>query len=230
MTTTVLGKVLTDHGVTQASLARMLGVSHVAIHLWVTGKEAIPGFRAEEVAHYLDLDPNDAEALRSEATVGQVRAAAEPRTFLDWLLRFDGVSEHLGRSYGDRVLRLAALTDVPVATVTRWLSGDLRIPTDRAATLNLSAWPSLSVVPFYDAHEVGVNLGEAAAVDRALSDYIFETEDMTWSGVSKYLQAAAAKWGADPTAVVTSPPISIGEYPDFYLEKAAEFAAMKGVS
>lgn len=227
-TKTFLAELLEERGMGAAYLARQLGVSRVAVHLWASGKERLPGHRAREVAFYLDLTEAETERLESEATKGQVRqSSAEPSTFLDWLVRWEA-SAHLGATYGERVETMAAYAGVPVSEAARWLRGEKRVPLAVGAALfsDSGAWRSLSLRALADALELGTPVSEYEALDSALADIGADNlVGVSWDSAVARLLAAKAAWEADPTSPVEAAllPRQEAPYPDFYSEKALSF-------
>lgn len=223
----VLASVLDRHEMSQTALAERLGVSRQVVSSWVGGREQLPGTRAEEVVAILNLDANLAEALIGVAADPFLRAAAEPQTFLAWLVTWDPTGEHLGASYTARATRLAYLCDTTVGEVGRWLSGKRLIPVAAARALcdpETGAWRNLDPALFSVAGELGTEVDEREAVEQAVAEvWLGDSEAYeSWDSLFGFLEAQEAAWRENPMALADLAFDSC-KVPSFYLEMAESF-------
>lgn len=174
---------LSEAGISQAELARQVGVSAVAVGYWVSGRSMAPQ-RAEAVAAALGLPPEDLRHLTQ--MVGEL--CASEYTVLGHLLASDAYSSHIAAHVPGRTLFLAEVLGVGVGEVREYVSGGRLL--DLGQTYKLAKlWPGLNPVAF--AAQTAAPMDEAGAVADFLRDGpVYTSFDSLRYAVSK----AHADW------------------------------------
>lgn len=179
---TALKALLDEHGVSQAALAKEIGVSTAAVSQWCSGDRPIPIGRIAQITEMLGV---------SEVALSKQEAALEfiPTTILAWMLMDGGMLSHIGTDWRDRLGIVAEMLEVSWRDVANWGAGG-GMPLDAAKL-------------FMDVYLPGVNpvvlvpmvadnrLSEALAVRKTVKDAL---EDGTFADLAQRVQAERLAW------------------------------------
>jgi transcriptional regulator with XRE-family HTH domain len=219
---------LAASGLTQTDVASALGVPRQRIYAWLTGREKVPRRYADPLAIVLDIPVADVPV--STAPHAGLRMVGDPATFLEWMLRQDVISGHLGK-WDERIDAVANGLGATISATCEYLQGNRRVPAPNIISLFGRLWPGINPVVMAVAGEAGLPVSEHKAVSYVLSDMATGALFEYWAETVDYITSARIEWETDPTEECSTLEggLDNGSDPGPWLTtKAEEFGAQHG--
>ena len=213
---------------TQTALAEAVGVPRQRVYAWLTGREKVPRRYADLVAEVLGVPVADVPV--STAPHAGLRMVGDPATFLEWMLRQDVISGHLGK-WDERIDSVANGLGATISATCGYLQGDRRVPADNVLSLFARLWPGINPVVMAVAGEAGLPVSEHSAVGAVLRDMATGDLFEYWAETVDFITSARIEWEVDPTEEcgTLEGGLDNGTDPGPWLtSKAEEFGAQHG--